>query len=176
MSGGLGDDTLDGGGFVDVVSYLFSATAVDANLTTGTVTGEGTDTLTGFEGLEGSRFDDTLTGDEGGNFFHPGNGDDTVDGGGGLTDMVSYVFSANAVTVDLSAGTATGQGTDSLTGIEWVDGSSFHDTITGDAGANNLWGEAGDDSLDGGLGTDSIDGGDGTDTCLNGEDNTSCEA
>jgi Ca2+-binding RTX toxin-like protein len=176
LFGGPDNDSLDGGDFFDLASYFFSAAAIDANLTTGTVTGEGTDTLTSISDLEGSRFDDTLTGDEGENFFFPGDGDDSIDGGGGLTDEVAYAFSASAVTVNLSAGTATGQGTDDLTGIEWVYGSPFDDTITGDANANSLFGADGNDHLDGGLGTDAIDGGDGTDTCLNGEDNTNCEA
>jgi len=140
---GLGAHELDAGASFDIASYFFSAAAIDANLSTGSVTGEGTDTLTGIEVLEGSR-DDTLTGDEGGNSFMPGDGDDIIDGGGGLTDEVSYFYSANAVTVDLGGGTATGEGTDSITGIESFYGSPFDDTIVGDANPNELWGGAGD--------------------------------
>ncbi len=194
LLGGADNDRLDGGADWDWASYYFSPSGVDVDLSTRTATGEGNDTLTGIEDVEGSQLDDNLTGDEGENYFFPGDGDDAVDGGASLTDRVLYGYAPGAVTVDLSLGTATGQGTDTLTGIEEVFGSSYDDTITGDAGPNllggwdgddtiqggdgddSLYGHAGDDSLDGGNGTDSIDGGDGTDTCLNGEDNTNCEA
>jgi Ca2+-binding RTX toxin-like protein len=194
LLGGPDNDSLDGGASFDYADYFLSSSAVDVNLTTGTATGEGTDTLVGIEGLSGSAFDDTLTGDEGENWIYPEGGDDVVEGGGSLNDVVAFDFSPSAVTVDLSAGTATGEGTDTLTGFEAVAGSQHDDIITGDAGPNffigwdgddtiqggdgddSLWGDAGDDHLDGGLGTDAIDGGDGTDTCLNGEDNTNCEA
>jgi hypothetical protein len=45
----------------------------------------------------------------------------------------STSFFPNAVIVDLTAGTATGEGTDTLTGIGQVFGSKHDDTITGDA-------------------------------------------
>jgi len=108
-----------------------------------------------------------------------------VNGGGGTTDLVNFFFSANAVVVDLTAGTATGEGTDTLTGIGQVFGSRHDDMITGDLNGNELFGgpgtdtisgAAGDDKLDGGDGTDTLDGGDGVDTCANGETVTTCEA
>jgi Ca2+-binding RTX toxin-like protein len=94
-------------------------------------------------------------------------------------------FCALQVIVDLTAGTATGEGTDTLTGIGQVFGSKHDDTISGDANPNTLLGgpgndtisgAAGDDTLNGMDGTDTLDGGDGTDTCANGETNTNCEA
>lgn len=194
LFGGPGNDTIDGGANFDAASYFFSANGIDANLDTGTATGEGSDTLVNVEDLEGSSLDDTLTGAAGENWFYPGDGDDVVDGGGGLTDRVLYSYSSTAVTVDLNAGTVTGAGTDTLSGIEEALGSRYDDAFTGDAGPNKLigWdgndtitggdgddslsGSAGDDRLDGGNGTDTIDGGDGTDTCLNGEDDSNCEA
>jgi RTX calcium-binding nonapeptide repeat (4 copies) len=186
LFGGAGNDTFNGGTSFDLASYFFAPSAVQADLTAGTATGgEGTDTLTGIEDLEGSRFDDTLTGNSGENFFFPGEGNDTVNGGGGTTDRVDFFFSPNAVVVDLTAGTATGEGTDTLTGIAQVFGSGHDDTITGDANPNTLLGgpgndtisgAAGDDTLDGGDGTDTLDGGDGTDTCTSGETATNCEA
>ncbi len=185
LFGGRGNDTFDGGPGFDLASFYFSPAGVQADLTAGTATGEGTDTLTGIEDLEGSGFDDTLTGDDGPNWFWPGHGNDTVDGGGSLYDGVIFYYSPAAVTVDLTAGTATGDGTDTLTGVEEVSGSQHDDTISGDAGPNSLWGGSGNDSilgadgddyLDGGNGTDTLDGGNGTDTCKNGESNSNCEA
>lgn len=185
--GGAGNDSFNGGtGIDDLASYFFAPSGVQADLAAGTATGgEGTDTLTGIEDLEGSRFDDTLTGDPGWNFFFPGEGNDAVNGGGDIRDRVDFFFSASAVVVDLTAGTATGEGTDTLTGIGQVFGSKHDDTITGDANANTLLGGPGndsvsgadgDDTLDGGDGTDTLDGGIGTDTCTNGETVTNCEA
>jgi len=187
--GGAGNDSFDGGPSFDVVHFWFSPTGVRADLAAGTATGEGTDTLAGIEDLEGSRFDDTLIGDDGPNWFYSTPGNDTMDGGGSLHDRVVFYYSPAAVTVDLTVGTATyeGSSTDSVTlsGIEDVLGSQNDDTISGDAGPNGLWGGAandtilgadGDDYLDGGNGTDTLDGGNGTDTCKNGETNTNCEA
>jgi Ca2+-binding RTX toxin-like protein len=186
LVGGAGDDAFDGGpGKGDTATFHFAPAGVQADLTTGTATGEGTDTLTGIEYLEGSDFEDTLTGDAGSNYLFPAGGDDTVDGGGGIKDRVDYFFSTNAVNLDLIAGIATGDGTDTLTGIEQVFGSQNNDTITGDAAPNAMYGgpgndtvsgRAGDDTLDGGKGADTLDGGDGTDTCRNGETNVNCEA
>lgn len=184
--GGPGNDMFNGGaGIDDTADYFFAPSGVQADLAAGTATGEGTDTLTGIEDLEGSRFDDTLTGDPNWNFFFPGEGNDIVVGGGDTRDLVNFFFSANAVVVDLTAGTATGEGTDTLTGIGQVFGSRHDDMITGDVNANSLYGgpgtdtisgAAGDDKLDGGDGTDTLDGGDGTDTCTSGETVTTCEA
>ena len=184
--GGPGNDTFNGGaGIDDTATYFLAPSGVQADLAAGTATGEGTDTLKGIEDLEGSRFDDTLTGDPNWNFFFPGDGNDIVVGGGDTRDLVNFFFSPNPVVVDLTAGTATGEGTDTLTGIGQVFGSRHDDMITGDVNANSLYGgpgtdtisgAAGDDKLDGGDGTDTLDGGDGTDTCTSGETVTTCEA
>jgi len=95
--------------------------------------------------------------------------------------------------VNLSTGTAMGEGSDTLTDIENATGSYQEYTIAGDAGRNlliwggcndtldgadgddTLQGNKGDDHLDGGDGGDVLDGGDGTDECLNGETVTNCE-
>jgi Ca2+-binding RTX toxin-like protein len=184
--GGPGNDAFNGGaGIADLASYFFAPSGVQTDLVAGTAMGEGTDTLTGVEDLEGSRYDDTLTGDTNWNYFFPGGGNDAVVGGGDTRDGVDFFFSPQAVVVDLTAGTATGDGTDTLAGIGQVFGSRHDDTITGDANANSLYGGpgtdtisgvAGDDTLDGGDGTDTLDGGLGTDTCTTGETVTNCEA
>jgi Ca2+-binding RTX toxin-like protein len=189
-----GDDTLNGGAGFDLASFFTAPGPVTADLTMGTATGEGNDTLVSISDLQGSKFDDTLTGDSGENFISPGQGNDAIDGGDGFTDRVAYLFASVSVSVDLTPGTATGEGTDTLTNIEGAEGSKLDDTITGNTGANVLVGNGGtdtitgsdgddtlrggdgDDHLDGGVGTDTLDGGNGTDTCVNGETNTNCEA
>ena len=64
----------------------------------------------------------------------------------------------SAVNVNLLAGSAVGQGTDTLTGMENVIGSLGNDTITGDLADNELFGRSGDDDLTGGSGTDVLEG------------------
>src|SRR6266545_5096347 len=181
--GGDGDDALDGGSGEDFVSFVFTQFGVTANLTTGTATGEGSDTLANIEDIVGTKHHDTLTGDAGPNVFLPLVGNDGIDGSGG-TDTVSYEVSPSAVTANLSTGTATGEGTDTLTAIENLNGSPLNDNLTGDAGPNVLHGLAGtdtlsgsdgDDTLTGDEGTDTVDGGIGTDTC-DGESEVNCEA
>jgi len=195
LIGAAGDDTLDGTGSAFVwADYYLAPNGVEVNLSTGQATGEGTDKLIHISGLFGSAYDDTLTGDAQQNVFAPLAGNDTIDGGGGPADAVVYWYSNGPVTVDLSAGTATGEGTDTIAGIEWVDGSDYGDTITGDANPNRIWGNGGndtiaaldgddavfggdgDDTIDAGAGSDVVDGGSGTDACRNGEDVTGCES
>ena len=94
-------------------------------------------------------------------------------------DTVAYGLSPAAVTVNLTAGTATGEGSDTLVLLENVNGSGPADTITGNGGPNTLNGGNGNDSLSGLAGNDAINGGTGNDTCNGGAGTThasSCEA
>jgi Ca2+-binding RTX toxin-like protein len=70
------------------------------------------------------------------------------------------------VTVSLAAGTATGQGSDTLATIEHVTGSAYADTLTGDSNANTLTGGAGNDQIGGGAGADTLYGQGDADTFL----------
>src|SRR5205814_505215 len=88
-----GADILIGGTGVDTVTYAASTAGVDVSLATGLGQGgdaEG-DTLTGFENLTGSAFNDILAGDSGSNILT----------GGAGTDTVSYANATAAVTVSL---------------------------------------------------------------------------
>lgn len=64
VDGGEGSDFLDGGADRDRVSFEDSDTGVIASLRDESSTGPGTDSLRSFEDVEGSYFDDELTGDE----------------------------------------------------------------------------------------------------------------
>jgi Ca2+-binding RTX toxin-like protein len=171
LAGGPGDDALDGGGGGDLAWYLEAPGPVTVDLAAGIAVGEGSETLANIEGIQGTNHDDTLIGNAGPNGFYAGQGNDSIDGSGG-EDWVA--FTSGPVTADLSAGSATGDGTDTLTGIENLFGSRFDDVLTGDAGPNKLKGGNGNDTLTGDLGTDSIDGGIGTDSC-DGETEVNCE-
>jgi Ca2+-binding RTX toxin-like protein len=150
----------------------------------------GTDTLISVEAAHGSSFgdnitlsdsggyvfaragNDTITGSASWDFIVPGSGNDSIDGGSGV-DTVDYGDDAydragvatHGVTASLTTGIATDNwgGTDSLIRVENLGGSSFSDTLVGDAEVNKLEGRSGNDTLSGLGGNDSIDGGDGID-------------
>lgn len=186
LLGESGNDRVDGGeGLFDRASFFFAPGPVSADLNTGLATGDGTDTLANVEDLEGSQHGDTLIGNAVDNFFFPLAGDDAVTGGDGF-DLVSFFGAPGPVTADLTAGTATGDGNDTLVTIEDLVGASHGDSLTGDANANvllgfegndSLFGMDGDDFLDGGTETDTLDGGNHVngDQCVNGETVSNCE-
>ena len=158
LDGRGGNDTLDGGDGFDIVSYANASAAVSVNLATGAVSGsDGGDTLISIEGVYGSAFDDTLTGDDLGNFLRGNAGNDRLDGGEG-TDFADYQNAPSAVTVNLSTGAVGGgDGSDTLVSIEAIRGSAFDDTLTGGAGTNWFRGRGGNDRIDGGIGEDWAD-------------------
>ncbi len=141
----------------------------------------------GYDGNDlifGRGGDDALYGGNGNDQIDGGDGDDDIDGGSGM-DLVRYLTATSAVVVDLSISgyqNTLGAGNDRLTGIEYIAGSPYDDTLTGDAldniiqgangndkiyggeGADTLLGNAGDDSVFGGAGKDTLYGNDGADT------------
>ena len=114
-----------------------------------------------------------------------GDGGDTLIGGAGSGDTVSYESSDRRVRVDLGDGStdaATGSSNsgghatgDTISGFENIRGSAHGDVLTaisstvadaaGAAGetGSTLWGLGGDDTLVGGFGNDTIEGGAGAD-------------
>ncbi len=178
LEGGAGDDTLIGGDGEDYAAYFGASAGVDVDLGYGFAFDDGDgglDTLDGIENLFGSLFDDSLTGDANDNTFTPLDGDDTVNGGDGI-DLIYYGNATGAVSVDLASGTASGgEGNDTLSSIEIVQGSYYDDLIQGDERATILNGLRGDDTIEGrdnadwllgGAGNDYIDGGAGRDTAI----------
>ena len=193
MVGEGGNDTLIGEGSTDIVGYEYAPEPVVADIAAGTATGDGSDALEGIDIVFGSyEWDDQLMGDDGDNAFHGYGGNDTIDGRGG-TDMYTFSQAPGPVVADLVTGEATGEGEDSLAGIEDVIGSTFDDELRGTDGSNFMLGLDGDDQLYG-LGgddallgdgdgfefpdpeNDSLDGGDGNDVCFAGENLTDCES
>lgn len=135
---------------------------------------------------------DALIGGDGNDFLQGKGGDDFLDGGAGV-DTASYASSGSGVTVDLAVAAPqdTGEGRDTILGIENLIGSGHDDVLTGDGadntitagegqdwlvtkggadvltggdGHDSLWGGAGSDFIEGGAGDDTIDGGAGVDT------------
>jgi Ca2+-binding RTX toxin-like protein len=226
------DDTVSGGGGDDYLSYSSAPEAVTVDLSQGTATGAGTDTLSGIENVTGSRHGDTLIGDSGPNLISDGDfpttvssdrlvggggndqlransgadtlegndgddlliggddndslaggagndelrgqgvrphptlppgpsDDDTLDGGSGQ-DLVNFFGAPSAIIANLLEGTATGEGFDTLTGVEDLRGSYLGDTLRGDAAANVL--HEGQESS--GLANDTLTGGGGDDRLI----------
>ena len=131
----------------------------------------------GWDQLYGGPGDDTLNGGPGHyDVLAGGPGADTMDGGAGIFDTASYTASNAGVTIDLSVtdnGYSTGSGGDAegdkLKNIEYIWGSPYNDTLTGDDKSNYLWGGAGDDTLSGGPQADILVGGPGDDTLTGGD-------
>jgi Ca2+-binding RTX toxin-like protein len=164
FTAGQGNYVFNGGGGYDSVGFAGATGGVTVNLNlTGAQSvggGLGTVKLSSVENVTGTAYDDTLIGDGASNYFSPGAGNDSVDGGAGTTDAVIYTSATSAVTVNLGLTGAQaiggGQGSDALVNIEGVLGSSYNDTLTGNASDNFFRGGAGDDSINGGAGSDTV--------------------
>ncbi|MFT3722039.1 MAG: calcium-binding protein [Hyphomonadaceae bacterium] len=186
LEGRGGADILNGGAGRDTASYAASASAVTVSLLTGTGSGGDAagDTLSNIENLEGSAFNDALTGDANSNWLYGNAGNDALDGGsgadllvGGLGNDVYVVDNAGDIVTEL-----VGEGRDTVftsTGV--VIGSELRYTlsanvedlaVSGFAGAINLFGNAlanlivgngAVNALDGGAGADMLIGGGGND-------------
>jgi serralysin len=117
------------------------------------------------ENAIGGSGNDTILGNDADNVLTGGAGGDSLTGGDGR-DTASYAnalaaIAASLANAEINTGDAAG---DSYVSIENLIGSSFADTLTGDAGDNALNGGDGDDILSGGAGGDALGGGGGKDT------------
>ncbi|RMA42342.1 peptidoglycan DD-metalloendopeptidase family protein [Rhodophyticola porphyridii] len=83
--GGSGANSFDGGADEDVVSYGFSGVGVEVDLGTGTgAAGAAGDSFVFIENVQGTAFDDVLTGDGADNRLFGEGGNDTLSGGAGI--------------------------------------------------------------------------------------------
>ncbi len=157
INGNGQNNTINGTSVADTINAKGGSDVVNAGAGNDYVDGgSGDDILNGEDGA------DELIGGDGSDRLNGGAGDDILNGGAGI-DMADFSGGA-AVRVDLSTGAATGQGKDTLSNIENVWGSSFSDTLKGNALANQLYGNAGNDTFIASLGIDLINGGDGLDS------------
>jgi Ca2+-binding RTX toxin-like protein len=122
--------------------------------------GDGGDALFGRGGA------DTLLGGNGDDFLRGSDGADILDGGSGWDRVSSFVATPVAgIHFDLNIqGVAqdTGQGMDTLIGIEHASGTTLDDTLIGNIGDNWLW-DGSDGVAGGSTGNDTMTGGDGND-------------
>lgn len=135
-----------------------------------------TTSYTGDDTIFGRGGNDTIRGQVGDDIIDGGMGDDFLDGGSqtaGVGDIAAFDSENVAVSVDMLAGFAFGQGVDILTSFESLRGSNRSDSLAGDnsvnrieglTGNDHIFGRSGDDVLLGGNGNDTITGGAGADT------------
>lgn len=137
LIGGQGADALDGGAGIDTASYANAKSGVKVSLVAGAVnTGDALgDTFIGIENLSGSKFKDTLTGDDAINRISGGKQADVLTGNGGTDIFVFAIGDGKDVITDF-----VGKGTDhdvidlsAYTGVtSWKDLTKNHLTISGD--------------------------------------------
>ncbi|MGK2955613.1 MAG: calcium-binding protein [Solirubrobacterales bacterium] len=156
--------------------------------------GIGNDTLIGGSGrdrLTGGTGDDTLQGNAGRDNFDPGEGKDSSSGaagqdsfeagavadeadtfaGGDDLDEIRYSSRANPVNVSLNGvgeDGESGEGDNVGADIEFAQGGSAGDTLTGSPAENDLEGNSGPDTISGDVGADELSGGGGDDTLVAG--------
>lgn len=176
LHGGAGADRLDGGKGYDMASYFGAKKGVVANLTKpSSNTGDAqNDVYVSIEDLDGSQYNDVLTGNTAKNFIagnkgndklYGGSGDDTLMGGSGAdlldggsgSDTASYAGATAGVTVNLAT-SKSNAGSDAVGdtyfSIENLIGSAYNDKLIGNSGANRISGWKGNDTLTGGAGAD----------------------
>ncbi len=91
LEGDAGNNVLVGGAGIDTLSCEHAAADVKLSLavTKAQATGgAGKDTISGFENLTGSHFNDTLTGNSGDNVIYGLDGNDTLNGGNGNDRLI----------------------------------------------------------------------------------------
>lgn len=126
------DDVLRGTTGTDVISAL-----------------GGNDTIRGGDGVDyicSGNDIDHVYGDGGRDSLVGGAGDDYLDGGAGL-DFVHFPNAVPHVNVDLSEGTAEGEGTDVVVRVEGAEGTESDDNFIGTDGVDIFVGRGGPDTV-----------------------------
>ncbi len=184
--GSLGNDVIDGGAGLDTMSYEYINQAIHITLIgNGIKTKHSSDTILNIEKVIGSRFNDTLVGNEKANHLFGSAGEDYIEGGDGH-DILQGGDDKDEI--------HGGQGNDELTGGAGADSlyggdendtiygglgddyiygdgidESGNDVIYGNDGADTIEGRAGNDAIFGGSGDDMLDGGAGHDRIYGGD-------
>ena len=137
-----GADTIVGDAFNDFIMAGNGATQI----TTGPGSGVGYSTITGGLGR------DTIVAVVGANLIDGGGGDASIIGGSGA-DTLTYDKANGPVIVDLINQTASGYGSQTITGaINAIIGSNYDDTLTGSSATTLIEGNGGNDRIDPGGG------------------------
>ena len=178
LKGDHGNDTIIGGAGHDraryndlIQHYAISTTdgadfeVTDLHLTSG-LGDDGTDQLTGTEGIVAANFTGDFTSPAVAGVLQMTSGNDIAVGYGGnvTVDYTGAVIGSSGISINLAqadSGIAIGtsqSGLDLLRGIFNITGSEFNDSITGNSSDNILAGGDGNDTLRGSHGNDTIVG------------------
>lgn len=169
LASGPGNHVIDGGADIDAVDYAVATGPVNVDLAAGTASNGfgGTDTLVNIEGVLGSMFNDTITGDAGDNVLFGYGGNDIMIGGAGSdvyevesagdqvienpgegidavhSSIAAYTLAANVEHLMLidAAITGIGNGLDNIIG-----GDARDNFLDGAGGADRMLGGAGNDT------------------------------
>jgi len=196
IDGGDGYDSMDGGEGVNTLTFVNTPGAAEVDLDPVVLNdgyGNNDSFIVNFQNIEGSDYNDMVTGDHSANQINGYKGDDTlyglggddnIDGGDGqdviyggdgadtLTggegnDLIDASVASGPVVIAMETGEITNDGygnVDTFTGFENVRGSEQNDVITGDNNSNAVYANDGDDSISGLGGDDTIYGQNGSDT------------
>ena len=154
------------------VEYSDAPGGINVDLRAGQARNDGYGSIDTIRGpvteIGGSNHTDMIRGSDNNESFLGRGGNDTIDGGGGYDRLRFLPTRFGPVTVDLSAGTASGTWDGAafaytISNIDHVRGGGADDTLRGSSGNDGLEGQAGNDSLSGGDGADTLNGGDGDD-------------
>ena len=170
LDGGLGDDTIDGGPGYDYANFNTALGGVNVDLGLGQSSGgAGTDILISIEGVLGSRFNDSITGNTLANYLAGREGNDIINGLIG-NDILEGGEGNDSLSGNEGSDSLKGQaGDDTLIGGEgndFLDGDDRDLMSAAPSGMDALYGDLGDDTIHGGGGEDYIDGGDNNDLIL----------
>jgi glucose/arabinose dehydrogenase len=159
-------------------TYTAASAACTINGTTAkeTITGTSGDDVIcaggGGDTIKGLGGNDILRGEGAADKLYGGDGDDTLEGGPGI-DTADFSGSLVAIIASLTGNSATGEGSDTLVGVENLLGSSKNDTLTGSSANNTITGGAGVDAIEGMDGADKLTGSGAGDTVHGGAGNDS---
>ncbi len=160
IDAGMGNDTVTAGDGGNIIWGGYGNDTITAGTGNDYINGGvGDDTMTGGGGddiLDGGKGNDTISGGAGNDDLIGGKGTNLLDGGAN-TDTADYSTSTAAVTVSLAITVVQAVNaveSDTLTSIENLTGSAFHDVLTGNTGNNVIDGGGSADIMSGGMGND----------------------
>jgi Ca2+-binding RTX toxin-like protein len=121
LEGSSGANNLNGGGGIDTLTYINAGAGVTVSLALTSAQntgGAGTDTISNFENLTGSNFNDNLTGNSGANVIDGRAGTDTITTGGGDDTVIFRPgYGSDTITDFVAGGTLDKIDLSSFSGI-----------------------------------------------------------
>lgn len=165
-------------GIENIVGSIGQDTLTGSNTSNVLWGSSGNDILSGLgnsDSLYGESGHDKIYGGDGDDVMHGGEGRDTIYGGNGIDDMVFWTDGGAGHGAKVNLSLSTGQVLDdgfgnveTATSIEYLEGTDYGDSFTGNALTNVFWGLDGNDAMAGVDGNDDLYGGNGNDQLFGG--------